>query len=59
MVNFVSVDVADSKLLGELEIYADKVKVAIDHHESHRPFAEIYYVKADSAANCENIFELG
>lgn len=58
-VNFVSVDVADSKLLGELEIYSDKVKLAIDHHGSHRPFAEVYYVKANSAANCENIFELG
>lgn len=58
-VNFVGVDVADRKLLGELEFYADRIKLAIDHHETHRPFAELYYVKADSAANCENIFELG
>lgn len=56
---YVSVDIADSKLLGELNIYADKIKLAVDHHELHKPFADIYYVKADSAANCENIYLIG
>lgn len=54
--SFVSVDVADRKLLGELEIYADKVILAVDHHETHRPFSNVYYVKSDSASNCENMF---
>lgn len=54
----ISVDVADSKLLGELEVYTPQIKLAIDHHESHRLFAENYYIKC-SASNCENIFELG
>lgn len=54
----ISVDVADSKLLGELEIYTPQIKLAIDHHETHRIFAENYYIKC-SASNCENIFELG
>lgn len=56
---YVSVDIADSKLLGELNIYADRIKLAVDHHELHKPFADIYYVKADSAANCENIYLIG
>lgn len=54
----ISVDVADSKLLGELEVYTPQIKLAIDHHETHKEFAENYYIKC-SASNCENIFELG
>lgn len=54
----VAVDVADSKLLGELEVYAPQITLAIDHHETHKQFAENSYVKC-SASNCENIFELG
>ncbi len=54
----ISVDVADSKLLGELEIYTPQIVLAIDHHETHKQFAENSYVKC-SASNCENIFELG
>lgn len=54
---FISVDVADSKLLGELEVYTPQIKLAIDHHESHKAFAESYYVNC-IASNCENIFML-
>ena len=54
----VAVDVADSKLLGELEVYAPQITLAIDHHETHKQFAENSYVKC-SASNCENIFDLG
>lgn len=53
---YVSVDVADSKLLGELEVYKDKILLAIDHHATHKPFAENYYVCSTSASNCENMF---
>lgn len=54
----ISVDVADSKLLGGLEVYTSQIVLAIDHHETHKQFAENTYVKC-SASNCENIFELG
>ena len=54
----ISVDVADSKLLGELEVYTPQIVLAIDHHETHKQFAENSYVKC-LASNCENIFELG
>jgi len=56
--NYVSVDVADSKLLGELAVYVGQIKLAIDHHSTHKPFADVYYVNT-LAANCENIAELG
>ncbi len=55
---FVSVDVAEEKLLGELAQYKDNILVAIDHHETHRPFAEYYYVEPDSASAGEIIFAL-
>lgn len=55
---YISVDVADRKLLGELDIYTDKITMAIDHHETHKPFAQQYYVVSESAANCENIFDI-
>lgn len=54
----ISVDVADSKLLGGLEVYTSQIVLAIDHHETHKQFAENTYVKC-SASNCENVFELG
>ncbi len=56
---FVSVDVAEEKLLGELAQYKDNIYVAIDHHETHRPFASFYYVEPHSASAGEIIFELG
>ncbi len=55
----VSVDVADRSLLGGLEkLYGDKVDLAIDHHLSHRPFAERVYVDDSAAAACEIIYDL-
>ncbi len=55
----VSVDVADRSLLGDLEkLYGDKVDLAIDHHISHRPFAERVYVDDSAAAACEIIYDL-
>ena len=56
---FVSVDVAEEKLLGELAQYKDNIYVAIDHHETHRPFASFYYVEPHSASAGEIIFALG
>lgn len=55
----VSVDVADKSLLGDLEeVYGGKVNLAIDHHVSHRPFAERIFVDDTAAAACEVIFDL-
>ncbi len=54
-----SVDVADTKLLGEnLEHYADKISLCIDHHGSNRMYAEKTYLDADASAACLIIFEL-
>lgn len=54
-----SVDVADTKLLGEkLEHYADKVSLCIDHHGSNRMYAEKTYLDAKASAACLIVFEL-
>ena len=55
----ISVDVADRKLLGENvnNEYGDKIVLAIDHHLSHRDFAENTYL-CDKASNAENIYNL-
>ncbi len=55
----VSVDVADSKLLGSLEEkYAGRIDLCIDHHGSHVPFAKESYVDSKAAATCEIIRDL-
>ncbi len=55
----ISVDVADRSLLGDLEkTYGDRVGLAIDHHLSHRPFAEKVYVDDSAAAACEIVYDL-
>lgn len=55
----VSVDVADSKLLGELnELYGDKVDLCIDHHPSNSGFAKNTFVDADASAACEIVYKL-
>lgn len=55
----VSVDVADSKLLGSLEEkYNGKIDLSIDHHGSHVPYAKESYVDSTAAATCEIIRDL-
>ncbi len=55
----VSVDVADTKLLGTLaETHGDKILLAIDHHESRKEFAQYTMVDADAAAACEIIYDI-
>jgi len=55
----VSVDVADTKLLGSLEEqYGDKILLAIDHQESSKEFAQYTFVDPDAAAACELIYEI-
>ena len=58
----ISVDVADFALFGErteaqIARYGP-VALAIDHHPSHRPFAEELYLEGDSASCCEIIWGL-
>lgn len=55
----IAVDIADRKLLGE-EInskYGDRIVLAIDHHLSHRDYAENTFL-CDMASNSENIYAL-
>ncbi|WP_283609860.1 DHH family phosphoesterase [Faecalispora anaeroviscerum] len=56
----VSVDVADSKLLGPVLAakHAGKIDLCIDHHGSHQDFARNTYVDSTAAAACEIIYEL-
>ncbi|MBQ7107894.1 MAG: bifunctional oligoribonuclease/PAP phosphatase NrnA [Clostridia bacterium] len=55
----IAVDVADTKLLGDLEEkYADKVELCIDHHVSNVGYAKATYLDGSAAANCECIYEL-
>lgn len=55
----VSVDVADRKLLGDLDAqYGDKVMLAIDHHESRQLFAQYTLVDQKAAAACELIYKI-
>lgn len=55
----IAVDVADRKLLGEKinSDYGDRIVLAIDHHLSHRDYAENTFV-CDKASNAENIYAL-
>ncbi len=55
----ISVDVADSKLLGaNREIYEGKIKLAIDHHISHVDFAESLCLEPYAAACGQTIFKI-
>ena len=55
----VSVDIADTKLLGEkLSNYADKIDLCIDHHGSNTKYAKEYYVEASAAAAAQVIAKL-
>ncbi len=55
----ISVDVADSKLLGKLqEEYGDKVQFAIDHHGTNVGFAKMLYLDAQSAAAAECVYRV-
>ena len=56
---FVSVDIADKRLMGGLEEeYGGKIQLAVDHHISHVPFAEKRLVEPDAAAAAEVVFSI-
>lgn len=59
-----AVDVADARLFGDaLGVYADKIRLCIDHHGSNTQYAENLLLRPDYAATamivCEVIRELG
>ena len=54
-----SVDVADRKLLGDLdEPYGGRVALAIDHHIMHRSFAKECCLYPKAAAACEIVYAI-
>lgn len=56
--NVVCVDVADTKLLGYMKDVGDTAKLVIDHHATHRDYAEMAFVEPESAAACELVYEV-
>ncbi len=55
----ISVDVADRKLLGDLDaVYGDRVQLAIDHHMTHRAFAAECCLYSQAAAACEIVYAI-
>lgn len=58
-VHVLTVDVADSKLLGDAwEKFGDKMDMAIDHHGTHKPFAAERWVDSQSPAAAGMIWSL-
>ncbi len=54
----VSVDVADQVLLGNLSSKYPKIDLAIDHHQSHRAFADEVYLDATGCACAMPVYDL-
>lgn len=55
----IAVDIADSKLMGDLEaVYGDRVQLCIDHHESNKDYAEKTLLREKATATCEIIYDL-
>lgn len=56
--NVVCVDVADTKLLGDLEQLGNTAELCLDHHESNIDYAKRLVLREDYAAACELVYEL-
>lgn len=56
--NVVCVDIADTKLLGDMKEVGDTAKLCIDHHESNADYAEMTLLRAEYAAACELVYEV-
>lgn len=57
--HIMTVDVADLSLLGSIGgEYSGRIELAIDHHGTHREFADSRWVEPDSAATAEMIWLL-
>ena len=56
--NIICVDVADTKLLGEMKELGDKAELCIDHHLSNTHYAKRVLVKSEYAAAAELVYEV-
>ncbi len=55
----IAVDVADTKLLGNLEQkYGDIIDLCIDHHPSNKDYATLTYLVDDAAATAQIIYRV-
>ncbi len=54
----VCVDVADTKLLGEMKELGDRAELCIDHHVSNTEYAKRTLVRPEYAAACELVYEV-
>lgn len=54
----IAVDVADPKLLGTLNVYADRVDLCIDHHISNKLYARETYLCPDDGAAALSLYRL-
>lgn len=54
----VCVDVADTKLLGDMKDIGNKADLCIDHHVSNTDYAQRVLLKEDYAAACELMYEV-
>lgn len=56
--HIISVDCADTALMGKADIYSGMVEIKIDHHRSRNDYAEYNYADPDAAACAEIIFDI-
>ena len=56
--NIICVDVADTKLLGEMKELGDKAELCIDHHISNTHYAKRVLVKPEYAAAAELVYDV-
>ncbi len=54
----ICVDIADSKLLGEMKDVGDRAVLCLDHHVSNTEYAQLLVLREDYAAACELLFEV-
>lgn len=54
----VCVDVADTKLLGDMKEVGDKAELCIDHHETNTGYAKRTLVHPEYASACELVYEV-
>lgn len=54
----VCVDVADTRLLGDMKETGDKAELCIDHHETNTGYAKRTLLRAEYAAACELMYEV-
>ena len=57
-VTIVCVDVADTKLLGDLKETGDRAALCIDHHVSNTDYAERVYLHPEYAAAAECVYDV-